>query len=425
MSADLQSLEQLHQSFIDARLNLDITRGKPSSEQLDLSNELLNAISVDTVRDSNDQNVDLRNYGVVSGLLKSKQWFADLLDIPTEDAGKKVFVGGNSSLSLMHFSLWLAYFQGIKANDKSWQQEAIESGGKIKMICPVPGYDRHFSLCEELGIEMLPVPMTESGPDMEAVKQIVSNDPLVKGIWCVPRFSNPTGEVYSDETVDDIATLGKIAGDNFLVFWDNAYSVHVLADEASELSNIFPPAIEAGCEDNILEFASTSKITFAGAGVAALASSSANIAGFTRHFGFQSIGPDKINQLRHLEFLPDMAALNQHMQKHAKLLKSKFDLVESILETEFGNSDLYHWTKPEGGYFVSFDTPPGLATKVITLAAEAGVKLTPAGSTFPKQNDPEDKNIRLAPSYPEIDELEQAMRVFCNCVKLCTARSED
>ncbi len=422
MQPNLEALEKQHQAYIDARVNLDLTRGKPSAEQLKLSDALLDTIDADVASGNNSEKTDLRNYGGVSGLKESKTWFANLCGIPKEDAIENIFVGGNSSLSLMHFSLWLAYFLGIKPEDKSWQQEAIEQGEKIKMLCPVPGYDRHFSLCEEIGIEMIPVRLTGEGPDMDQVRGIVKNDPLVKGIWCVPRFSNPTGEVYSEDTVAEIAKLASIAGDNFLVFWDNAYSVHTLSGDASPIADIFAAANTANCENNILQFASTSKITYAGSGIAALASSADNIAAFEKHFGFSSIGPDKINQLRHLLFLPTAEALESHMEKHAELLKPKFDLVDDILEEELGKTGLGIWTKPQGGYFISFDSQRGQAQEIVALAAEAGVKLTPAGSAFPYKNDPENKNIRLAPSFPKIEELKQAMMIFSNCVKLAHAR---
>lgn len=422
MSLDLKALEQQHQTFIGAKLNLDLTRGKPSSKQLDLSNALLTSIDVNVASGNNPEGTDLRNYGGVSGLSTSKEWFAELIGVPATEATDKVFVGSNSSLSLMHFCMWLAYYRGIRSANTGWQQEALATGGSIKMLCPSPGYDRHFSICEELGIEMIPVPLTGAGPDMNIAKKLISDDPLIKGIWCVPRFSNPTGEIYSDEVVNEIAQLGKIAGDNFLVFWDNAYAVHTFKDGVKELANILTLAKVADCEDSILHFASTSKITFAGAGIAAVASSKENIQAFSKHFSFRSIGPDKVNQFRHMQLLPDKQALVVHMQKHAELLKPKFDRVDEVLNAQLGNNKLGTWTKPDGGYFVSFNAQPGQAKSIIALAAEAGVKLTPAGSVFPYKNDPEDSNIRLAPSFPEMEELEKALQIFCNCVKLSAAR---
>jgi len=424
MALDLPALEQQHADFIKAGLKLDLTRGKPSFEQLDLSNALLESIDASLVSKNNDDGVDLRNYGGVNGLKQSKVWFADILGLPTAQSENNIFVGGNSSLSLMHFSLWLAFFIGFRDNTASWQQEAQEKNSRVKMLCPVPGYDRHFALCEQLGIEMIPVALTGSGPDIDQVQQLVSQDPMIKGIWCVPRFSNPTGEVYSEATVTAIAQLGKIAGNNFLVFWDNAYAVHVIENDAPVLSNIAEKAAQAGCEDSILQFASSSKMTFAGAGLAALASSQNNIQAFNKHFGLQSIGPDKINQLRHTQFLPSIEAIHQHMAQHAAILKPKFDTVDQILKQELGqDNNLGKWTKPTGGYFFSFDSQQGLAKTIIDLAAEAGVKLTPAGATFPYGRDPNDCNIRLAPSYPNLEELTLAMKVFCNCVKLATTKA--
>ncbi len=417
----LAALREEYATLKALGLALDLTRGKPSSAQLDLSNAMLGSIDPSTASGNNSESTDLRNYGGLSGLAAAKTWFADMLDIDLEGSDSAIFVGGNSSLSLMQFSLWLANFFGMKAGDASWQEEA--NGAGVKMLCPVPGYDRHFSLCEHLGIEMIPVALTGHGPDMDQVEALVKSDPLIKGIWCVPRFSNPTGETYSPETVERIAKLASSAGKNFYVFWDNAYAVHALSDDATALEPIMSIAEANGTLDSILHFASTSKVSFAGAGMSALATSKANMAGFLKQFGFTSIGPDKLNQLRHLQMLPDRAALAEHMRKHAASITDKFQCVEKILtELLSGDSEAEYgeWTSPEGGYFISFDTQPGLASRVISLAAEAGVKLTPAGSTFPYRKDPNDSNIRLAPTFPALAEVEQAIRVFAVCVKLAT-----
>lgn len=421
MDAQLNQLRTEYQKLKEQGLSLDLTRGKPSSAQLDLSNAMLGSINEATAAGDNSDATDLRNYGGLSGLKSAKTWFASLLDIDLDQSDSEIFVGGNSSLSLMQFSLWLAYFFGLKDGDTSWQQEA--NGQSIKMLCPVPGYDRHFSLCEHLGIEMVPVALTGHGPDMDQVESLVANDPLIKGIWCVPRFSNPTGETYSDETVQRMAKLANKAGNNFYVFWDNAYAVHALSDNATALAPIMPIAQESNTLDSILQFASTSKISFAGAGMAALATSKANLAGFLKQFGFTSIGPDKLNQLRHLQMLPNRSALTEHMRKHAESIAGKFACVDRLLNESLSDNsgvEFGSWTSPDGGYFISFDTQPGLASKVISLAAEAGVKLTPAGSTFPYRKDPNDSNIRLAPTFPSLDDVEQAIRVFVVCVKLAT-----
>lgn len=419
---NLKDLRAAHQNFIDKGLKLDLTRGKPSSKQLDLSNALLQSVSTTEISQFGTERTDLRNYGILSGLQQAQHWFSQILDLQSTQH-HDLFVGGNSSLSLMQFSLWLAYFFGLKKGDQSWQAESNETGKKVKMLCPVPGYDRHFSLCEHVGIEMINVPLTGSGPDMEQVEQLVKSDPMIKGIWCVPRFSNPTGEVYDVESVKRIASLATLAGKNFYVFWDNAYAVHALDTNASKLPSIARYAESANTQDSILQFASTSKITYAGAGMSAIASSATNIAGFVKHFGFSSIGPDKVNQYRHIKLLPDLAAVEAHMQEHAALIKPKFELVDTFLKTHLTPGEHGNWNCPAGGYFISFDTQPGLAERVIGLAREAGVKLTPAGSTFPYKKDPQDSNIRLAPTYPSIDELKQAMEVFVNCVKLATSEA--
>ena len=417
----LAKLEQQHHQFIDQNVQLDLTRGKPSTAQLDLSNPL-NQILGDSTHD--DEGTDLRNYGVLDGIPAAKKLFGAILGVTDSDCQNRVFVGGNSSLSLMHYSLWFAYHLGIQANGTAWQDEEQSSGSTTKILCPSPGYDRHFSLCAQLGIEMVPVALTGHGPDMGQVEALVKADASIKGIWCVPRFSNPTGEVYNEETVSRLAALGKIAGDNFLVLWDNAYAVHSLSESAPVLASIDEKAKALGTLDSVLQFGSTSKITFAGAGIGYMASSEANIKGFTKHFGMASIGSDKLNQMRHVRFLQDQAGIAAHMAKHATIIASKFAAVADSLEAHIANTGMGEWSNPEGGYFVSFDTKPGLAKAVVALAAEAGVKLTPAGATFPNGNDPLDNNIRIAPTYPELADVENAMAVFVNCVKLATVKQK-
>ncbi len=406
------ALAEEYQTILQAGLNLDLTRGKPSGEQLDLSNAL-DGILQGKYQDTNG--TDLRNYGGIDGIPEAKQLFSSMIGMKPEE----VMIGGNSSLTLMYFTAQTCLHQGCSDADSAWSKEST-----TKFLAPVPGYDRHFSVCEHLGIELIPVGMTEEGPDMDQVEALVQQDANIKGIWCVPRFSNPTGCVYSDEVVRRIAKLANIAGSNFRVFWDNAYAVHVLEENAPELANLMDYCREEGTEHSIYHFGSTSKITFAGAGVAFVGSSTGNLAVLKKHMGFTSIGPDKINQLRHARFLKDIDNLKQHMDEHASIMKPRFEAVIQQLEAELADTGMGSWTNPKGGYFISFDSRPGLAKSIIALAAEAGVKLTPAGATFPYGDDPEDKNIRLAPTYPSLDEISKAMNVFTTCVKLASVRQK-
>jgi DNA-binding transcriptional MocR family regulator len=400
-------LEQEYTGLKQAGLNLDLTRGKPSSDQLSLSNSLDGILQGDYTMD----NIDLRNYGGLDGLPSAKTLFAPVIDVAIDE----ILIGGYSSLTLMHQCMIFCHFFGLNSSDGAWATE-----GKVKFLCPVPGYDRHFSICEQLGIEMIPVAIGDTGPDMDQVEALIKADPLIKGIWCVPRFSNPTGCVYSDKTVDRLAQLDNIAGNNFRIFYDNAYAVHTLSDDAPKLKSIMAACKKYGTEDSLLIFGSTSKITFAGAGVCYLGASKVNLAAITKHIGIVSIGPNKVDQARHVKFLQDSAGIKVLMDEHAKLLQPRFKAVTDGLENELADSGVCEWTKPEGGYFISFDTLPGLAKTVINMAAEAGVKLTPAGATFPYGRDPEDKNIRIAPSVPSVAEITKATEVFVNCVKLAT-----
>lgn len=407
------SLSQQYQAFKEAGLNLDITRGKPSADQLSLSNTL------DGILEGNYTDAagtDLRNYGGLDGIPEAKALFAGMIDAMPEE----LIIGGNSSLTLMYFSAQTALYQGLDGADSAWNKE----NGTIKFIAPVPGYDRHFTVCEHLGIELIPVPMTDDGPNMDEVERLIKSDPLIKGIWCVPRFSNPTGIVYSDEVTSRIAKLGKIAGKNFRVFWDNAYAAHIIENNAPKLANILEHCRQEGTEDSVLVFGSTSKITFAGAGVAFMAASTNNRTAITKALSFTSIGPDKINQMRHVRFLKNSETLAAHMEQHAKILKPRFDAVLTRLKAELGDGDVATWTEPKGGYFISLDTQPGLAQKIVELAGQVGVKLTPAGATFPYGKDPEDRNIRIAPSFPTIADLEQATDVFIVCLKLASVRQQ-
>lgn len=388
-------------------LNLDLTRGKPSSDQLTLSDNLDGILKGNYTTASG---IDTRNYGGLEGLKEMRQLGADVLGCEIDE----VLAQGNSSLTLMFLAVLTAKEFGLRGTDTAWNKDST-----IKFLCPVPGYDRHFSICEQFGIDMITVPMTATGPDMNAVEEMIKSDSSIKGMWCVPKYSNPTGVVYSDETVERIAKLAKIAGDNFCVFWDNAYAVHDLG-EPMALASISDACKAAGTEDSVIQFASTSKITHAGAGVAFIASSVANIAGLKKVFGILSIGPDKVNQLRHLHLIPDYSSLLTHMQQHAEQLKPRFACVLTHLENAFAGTDLGAWEQVDGGYFVSFDTQAGLAKKVVAMAGELGVKLTPAGATFPYGNDPEDRNIRIAPSVPTLEQVDAAMKVFVLCVQLAS-----
>lgn len=394
-------------------LALDLTRGKPADEQLDLSSPL------DGILDGNyrlGDGSDTRNYGGLRGIPEARSLGSQLLGAPVD----AVIAGGNSSLSLMHLTMETAMLHGIGGEGSAWCGEAEASGGTIKFLCPVPGYDRHFTVTESLGIEMIPIPMLATGPDMDAVVRAVEADPLVKGIWCVPKYSNPTGCVYTDEVVEAIAELPSRAGDHFLVMWDNAYAVHDLVAPAPQLANLFELASRKGTSESVALFASTSKITFAGGGVAFVAGAAALLDALEKRLSVQTIGPDKVNQLRHARFLSDR--LHEHMRGHAELIKPKFDAARDALERRLGNLGVASWTAPQGGYFISVDTLPGLAKDIVALAASAGVKLTPAGATFPYGDDPDNKNIRLAPTYPSLEEVEAATEIFALCVELASCR---
>lgn len=401
-----------YQAIRAKKLNLDLTRGKPSAEQLTLSNALDGILKGNYIA---ADGTDSRNYGGLDGLPEAKQLGANIMGV---DAAQ-VLVGGNSSLTLMFQVMLAAYQFGLKDSASAWKND-----GEIKFLCPVPGYDRHYTVCEQLGIKMVNVPMTSTGPDMDAVEALIKTDKNIKGIWCVPKYSNPTGVVYSDETVERIAKLGQIASANFRVFWDNAYSVHDLIPNPPQLANIFQATQRNNTEDSVIQFASTSKITHAGAGVAFLASSTANLTGIKKFLNTCTIGPDKVNQIRHTRFLPDQLSLMEHMRKHAALLNPRFEAVLTALSAAFDGTDLGAWEKPVGGYFVSFDTRANCAKETVRLAAEAGVKLTPAGATYPYGKDPQDRNIRIAPSVPTVPEVIAAMQVFVTCVKLAAVRQQ-
>jgi DNA-binding transcriptional MocR family regulator len=391
-------------------LNLDLTRGKPSAEQLSLSDALDGILQHNFITDSG---IDTRNYGGLEGTPEARAIGEQIMGVPAQ----QIMAAGNSSLTLMYQLITAAYYFGLEGADSAWIK-----AGPVKFLCPTPGYDRHFAICEQLGIEMISVPMTSTGPDMDAVESLVGADQHIKGIWCVPKYSNPTGVIYSDATVTRIAALGKIASKGFRVFWDNAYAIHDLSANPQQLKNIWDACLAANTKDSVLQFASTSKITHAGAGVAFFAASDVNLNGFKKILGIQTIGPDKVNQLRHSKFFDVPGSLHSHMQRHAEIIKPRFASVLKHLEEAFGDSDLGHWESADGGYFISFDTQQGLAKTVVGLAGEAGVKLTPAGATFPYGKDPNDSNIRIAPTVPTVSQVDEAMKVFVVCVKLASVR---
>jgi len=404
-----QELEQRYNAFKAQGLKLDMTRGKPSSEQLDLAAKLTVALSEDDYKASDGS--DARNYGGLDGLPEMKAIFAEMLGAPAA----QVVVGGASSLTMMHDTVVRALLHGVPGGSAPWARD------KVKFICPAPGYDRHFAICEHHGIEMITVGLNDDGPDLAEVERLVAADPAIKGMWCVPKYSNPTGTTYSDGVVKRLASM-KAAAPDFRLFWDNAYAVHDLYPEGDRLANVLTACADAGNPDRAIVFGSTSKISFAGAGVAALASSPANIADIKRHSSIQTIGPDKLNQLRHVRFFKDYAGVLQHMKRHAELLRPKFEAVIDTFERDLAGKGVASWTKPRGGYFISLDTLDGCASDVVRLADGAGVKLTAAGATFPCGKDPRDRNIRIAPSMPPLAQVKSAMDVVTVCVLLASLR---
>lgn len=402
--------ESLNKEYAEAKakgLALDMSRGKPSAKQLDVSLGLL-----DTINSSSDlkalDGTDCRNYGVLDGIPEAKKLMADMMGTTPDH----VIVYGNASLNIMYDQISRAYTHGILGNTPWCKLD------KVKFLCPVPGYDRHFAITERFGIEMINIPMSESGPDMGMVEEYVSKDASVKGIWCVPKYSNPQGYTYSEETVKRMAAL-KPAAEDFRIFWDNAYVIHDLYDDKKdEIADIISECEKAGSPDMVFEFASTSKVSFPGSGIAALAASANNIADIKKQLTIQTIGHDKINQLRHVRFFKDINGLKEHMRKHAEFMRPKFEAVESVLEEELGGLGIGSWTEPKGGYFISFEAMDGCAKAIVEKCKEAGVKLTGAGATFPYGKDSKDSNIRIAPSFPTPEEMKQAADLFVLCVKL-------
>lgn len=414
LNCSKQELEKEYSSLVkqfeDVKskgLNLNMARGKPGKEQLDLSLGLL-----DVVNSSSDfvgaDGMDCRNYGILKGIEECRKLFGEMLGVDYNN----VMVGGSSSLNMMFDTISCMMTKSVVDGCKPWYEVKNR-----KFLCPVPGYDRHFGITEYYGFEMIPVPMTSNGPDMDIVEKLVENDDSIKGIWCVPKYSNPQGITYSDDTVKRFATL-KPAAKDFRIMWDNAYCIHDISDTPDSLLNIYDECVKAGNEDMPILFCSTSKITFPGAGVAAMAASDANMNVFAERYNYEIISYDKLNMLRHVKYFKNYDGVLKHMQLHKKVLKPKFEIVLNTLDKELTPTGVGEWTNPNGGYFVSVDVLSGTAKRVVSLCKEAGLILTGAGATYPLGKDPEDQNIRIAPSFPPNDELQTAMDVFCICTKL-------
>lgn len=402
-----KDLKAKYHDFQTKDLRLDMSRGKPSADQLDLSMGMMDVLSSDDDLTCED-GTDCRNYGVLTGIDEAKELLADMMEVNPST----IIIYGNSSLNVMYDTVSRAMTHGIMGNTPWCKQD------KIKFLCPVPGYDRHFGITEYFGIEMINVPMTPEGPDMDMVEELVSTDPAIKGIWCVPKYSNPQGYSYSDETVRRFARLEPAAPD-FRIFWDNAYGIHHLYDhDQDHLIEILAECKRAGNPDLVYKFASTSKISFPGSGIGAIAASDANLADIRKQMKIQTIGHDKLNQLRHARFFGDIHGMVQHMKKHADIMRPKFDAVLDTLETELGGLEIGSWIAPRGGYFISFDSMDGCAKAIVAKAKEAGLVMTGAGATFPYGKDPKDSNIRIAPSYPTLQEIREAAKIFVLSVKL-------
>lgn len=401
--SEFNSVKAAYENFKSRKISLDMSRGKPGPEQLDISEELFrNITGKNDIKSENG--TDCRNYGVLDGIPELKKLFGEILGVDPS----LVIIGGNSSLNMMFDTIAQAMTHGF--GDIPWGQQ-----NDIKFLCPCPGYDRHFAICEYFGIKMINIDTDENGPDMSQVEELVK-DPKVKGMWCIPKYSNPTGIVYSDETVRRIAAL-KPAAKDFRVFWDNAYVVHNINEPCDKLLNIYNECLKNNNENLVIQFTSTSKITFPGAGIAAQAAGSEDIARIKKRMGFQTIGYDKLNQLRHAKSFKNIDDITEHMKKHAAILKPKFDIVLNTFEKELGSIGVAKWTNPRGGYFISLDLPEGLAKRTHSLCKEAGLVMTGAGATYPYGNDPKDSNLRIAPSYPSTEELALASKLLCISVK--------
>ena len=404
---ELSSLMQLYADYQEMKLSLNMSRGRPAKEQMELAQGMLSCLTPEDMTLENG--TDVRNYGVLEGIPEARKLMGDLMGLRPEE----VIVCGSSSLNIMYDLVSHAYTHGVCGGSKPWSQTEHP-----KFLCPVPGYDRHFAITEYFGIDMIQIPMTKDGPDMDLIESYVSTDPSIKGIWCVPKYSNPQGITYSDEVVRRMARL-KPAADDFRIFWDNAYAVHDLyEDDQDTLLNIMDECKKAGTENQVYEFFSTSKISFAGGGMAALGASESNIQYLSQQFSIQTIGWNKLNMLFHVKFFHDRQGVLDHMKKHAAILRPKFAAVLDILKQEV--ADIANWNEPKGGYFISFDTMEGCAKRVVQLCKEAGVVLTGAGATYPYGKDPHDSNIRIAPTSVSVEELRLATTLLCLCVKIAT-----
>ncbi len=407
----IAGLKKQYDDIKNKGINLDMSRGKPSKKQLDLSMPVLDVLNSNESLNASD-GTDVRNYGMLDGILEAKSLLADMVGVNKEN----VIVFGNASLSIMFDTVSRAYTHGILGNIP-WSRF-----DKIKFLCPAPGYDRHFKISEHFGMELIYVPMTKNGPDMDMVEELVRDDDSIKGIWCVPKYSNPQGYSYSDETVRRFAALKPKAKD-FRIFWDDAYCVHhIKFDKKDEILNILDECERAGNFNLAYVFFSTSKISFAGSGISGIASSKENLAEIKKHMSMQCISHDKINQLRHVRFFKNINGITEHMKKHAEIMRPKFELITNSFERELKPLGIAEWTDPNGGYFISFESLKGCAKKIVSKAKEAGLVLTDAGATFPYGIDPNDSNIRIAPSFPEIKELKEAVELFILCVKLVSAQ---
>jgi hypothetical protein len=400
-------LIESYKKFKAKGLQLNMSRGKPGADQLDLSLGVLSCIS-DSENCKSESGADCRNYGTLDGIPEAKRLFSDMLEVTPEE----IIIGGNSSLNMMYDTFARAMIHGVLGSDKPWAK--LE---KVKFLCPCPGYDRHFTICEHFGVEMINIRNTSEGPDMEEVKRLAQSDDSIKGIWCTPKYSNPEGITYTDDVVDAFAAL-KPAAPDFRIFWDNAYCVHHLSEEQDTLKNILTTLRANGKEDMVFMYGSTSKVSFPGSGVAMMAASKANIAFTKKQLFAQTIGPDELNQLRHVRFFKNLDGIKEHMKKHASILKPKFDAVINTFENELSGKGIAEWTSPHGGYFISLNTLDGCAKRTVELCLEAGVVITPAGATYPYGKDPRDRNIRIAPTFPPVAELLTAIDLFCLCVKL-------
>lgn len=413
LMAHLKELMIVFASFKSQNLHIDLSRGKPCKEQLQLCEGLLHCVNAIENTMSQDE-IDCKNYGSGEGIYEARKLMGDLLEVPAEN----IIISGNSSLNMMFDCIANAFLFGVSEEETPWG--AYE---KIKFLCPVPGYDRHFAICEKFGIQMIPIEMKKDGPDMDIIEKLVETDSSIKGIWCVPKYANPNGIIYSDSVVKRFANLKPLATD-FRIFWDNAYCVHTLEDSCDTLLNLFDECVKNATQEQVYLFTSTSKISFAGSGIACIGASKKNIAWIQQYRNIQTLGSDKMNQLRHATFFKDKQTILEHMKKHAHILKPKFDCVQSILCGAFAQNDDVSWSNPRGGYFISVNLPKNCAIKTLQLCKELGIIFTPAGATFPYGLDPFDRNVRIAPSMLTIEQLKTAMTCFCICAKIVIIQTQ-